>query len=87
MHLYTSKPNPVKPIEGNSKPTYKAYYELLFAPEDSSREEDEKEESTDSASADQQQQQFLPNSVINSLAEELANDSASWKNLAKELGT
>ncbi|KAH9390113.1 hypothetical protein TYRP_007662 [Tyrophagus putrescentiae] len=59
-----------KAFNPRPKPTYKAYYELLFAPEDMREENEERE----------------VNSVINSLVEKLATDFISWRMLAPQLG-
>lgn len=92
MHLYTASGQQQDVVSRghhhhpkfSARPTYKAYYELLFAPEDTREESEvnEKEELIDSTANSQQ----LPKCVIDSLVEKLANDTVSWKMLARQLG-
>lgn len=87
-----------KAFNPRPKPTYKAYYELLFAPEDMREENEEREvevkekmkgKEVEGAvdSADSAAQHPLSSSVINSLVEKLATDFISWRMLAPQLGT
>lgn len=87
MHLYTSQrckaPGRAEMEQGVSRngssgsaklrPTFKAYYELLYAP-------------GDAPALTEAGLQELPASVVSSLESKLASDSISWRMLARELG-